>query len=257
MDDIFGQRSTAVRLDWGPVGASACGAEVAVVVDVLSFSTAVTVAVERGCRVHPSPWSDDRARAIAAEHDAVLAVGRLEALREGTTVAHSLSPATLLEAEPVERLVLPSPNGSTIVAELVESGSTVVAGCLRNARAVAAHLARALEAGRSVGVIAAGERWRHDQSLRPALEDHLGAGAILAHLDSMGHGHHFSPEATAASAMFRSAGRELGRLLRDCVGGRELTEMGFAADVTVAGAVDESATVPVIVDGAFVDGGTP
>lgn len=253
MDEVFGQRGYGVRLDWGPVGARTCGADVVVVVDVLSFSTAVTVAVERGTSVYPSPWSDDRGRAIAAQHEAALAVGRLEATRAGAVDALSLSPAALMEVEPVKRLVLPSPNGSTIVSELVETGATVIAGCLRNAHAVAARLASALDGGRSVGVIAAGERWRSDRSLRPALEDHLGAGAILAHLGALGHADRFSPEAAAASAMFTSVGTALGRLLQDCVGGRELAESGFATDVAVAAALDVSACVPVAVDGAFVD----
>ena len=48
----------------------------------------------------------------------------------------------------------------------------MIAGGLRNAAAVAAAAARA---GDVVGVIAAGERWP-DGSLRPAIEDLLGAG---------------------------------------------------------------------------------
>ncbi len=253
MGEPFGQGSYAVRLDWGPVGAVRCGADVTAVVDVLSFSTAVDVAVERGTRVYPCRFVGDHARAVATNHGAAVAVGRLEAIKDGAVVAPSLSPATLLEIPAVERLVLPSPNGSTIVMEAIGAGSTVVAGCLRNARAVAARLARALDAGQSIGVIAAGERWDFDRSLRPALEDHVGAGAILAHLEAMGYGDAFSPEARAASALFRASAESLERLLHECVGGRELSEMGFAADVTVAAALDTSATVPVIVDGAFVD----
>ena len=55
------------------------GADVAVVVDVLSFTTTLTIAVGQGTRVFPFGWKDDRAAAHAAEKDAVLAVGRLEA----------------------------------------------------------------------------------------------------------------------------------------------------------------------------------
>lgn len=79
MSEAFGQGSYPVRLDWGPVGAVRCRADWTVVVDVLSFSTAVTVAVERGTRVIPSPWDGEHARAVAANHGATLAVGRLEA----------------------------------------------------------------------------------------------------------------------------------------------------------------------------------
>ena len=46
-------------------------------VDVLSFTTTLTVAVERGMTVLPFAWKDARAAEYAAERDAVLAVGRL------------------------------------------------------------------------------------------------------------------------------------------------------------------------------------
>jgi phosphosulfolactate phosphohydrolase-like enzyme len=48
-----GQGSYEVRMDWGPSGASAVTPDcaVVVVVDVLSFSTTLSVAMERGLRV--------------------------------------------------------------------------------------------------------------------------------------------------------------------------------------------------------------
>jgi len=251
MSDVFSQRAWQVRLDWGHVGAVACAADIGVVVDVLSFSTSVTVAVDRGTHVIPCPWDGERAQALAAERDAVLAVGRLDGLRGGVAGAPSLSPAGLLTVEPVERLVLPSPNGSAISAALADAGATVVVGCLRNAGAVASWLAPALDAGRSVVVVAAGERWSVDRSLRPALEDHLGAGAILAHLAALGYVGSFSPEARAAALLADAAGPGMGELLADCVGARELSAAGFAADVAVAAEVDVSAVVPVLRHGAF------
>lgn len=249
--DLYGQRAYGVRLDWGPVGAQAARADIAVVVDVLSFSTSVCIAVERGMRVHPYPWKDLRAASFARDHDAVLAVGRLEATREGAVPAPSLSPAGLLACEPVPRLVLPSPNGSTIATALQRDGTEVLVGCLRNAGAVAAHLTGELGRGRSLVVVAAGERWGADDSLRPALEDHLGAGAVLAALAALGHGDRMSPEASTAVDLFECARADLAGRMRDCVGGRELAEKGFAADVEVASALDTSRVVPVLTDGSF------
>lgn len=249
--DLFGQGDFSVRLDWGPAGARATRADVSVVVDVLSFSTSVTVAVERGIRVFPHQWRGGRAEEFAARHDAVLAVGRLEATKDRGVVAPSLSPAGLLACEAVPRLVLPSPNGSTIAAALRQSDSNVAIGCLRNAQAVATWLTPAIEAGRSVAVIAAGERWSHDDSLRPALEDHLGAGAILSGLVALGYGDDLSPEASAAVDLLDASASHLGERMHNCVGGRELASKGFSADVDVAADLNVSSVVPVLVDGSF------
>ena len=55
----FGQRPFDIRMEWGPRGARELvdeGIAVAVVVDVLSFTTSVTVAVARGTAVLPLAW---------------------------------------------------------------------------------------------------------------------------------------------------------------------------------------------------------
>jgi 2-phosphosulfolactate phosphatase len=238
-----------VRFDWGLVGAQASGADadVAVVVDVLSFSTTTTVALDAGATVVPLPWRDDRAEAVAREHDAVLAVGRS---REGSGRV-SLSPASMRAHAPAgRRVVLPSPNGATIAHALADGGATVVAGCLRNAAAVAGWIR---QVGASVvAVVAAGERWP-DGSLRPAVEDLWGAGAVL---DALGPAD-LSPEAQAAVGAFAAVG-DIGRALHDCASGRELVTIGFAADVDIAAERDASTVVPVLRDGVFVDAvGTP
>lgn len=250
--DLFGQGDAAVRLDWGPVGARATRADISIVVDVLSFSTSVCIAVERGMRVYPYRWNDARAQAFADEHEAVLAVGRLESTKDGAAAAPSLSPAGLLSCAACPRLVLPSPNGSTIAIGLHLAGAAVAVGCLRNARAVAEWLAPAVECGRSVAVIAAGERWSYDDSLRPALEDHLGAGAILSSLVALGHGERMSPEARAAAELFNAEQGRLDQCMTDCVGGLELAGNGFKADVDAAADLNSSRTVPVLANGAFV-----
>ncbi|MEK9521679.1 2-phosphosulfolactate phosphatase [Streptomyces sp. NPDC087908] len=236
-----------VSFGWGPVEARVLGPSAAcvVVVDVLSFTTAVGVAVEAGTAVHPYRWRDATAAAHARSLGATLAVGRREA-----TPGHpwTLSPAALRAAPAPARLVLPSPNGSTIAAEA--AGATVVAASLRNHTAVARWLAERGygSAERPLAVVAAGERWP-DGSLRPALEDLLGAGAVLAGLRAAGP-HLLTPEATAAAALW-SATEDPVAALQGCDSGRELYEYGFPQDVAVAAETDSSTTVPVLVDGAF------
>jgi 2-phosphosulfolactate phosphatase len=238
-----------VRLEWGPTGARAVleEAATAVVVDVLSFTTAVTIAVERGASVLPYRWRDDSAVAYARARDAVLAQGRREALESG---APSLSPAGLVALSGVERLVLPSPNGSTIAHALAGSGATVVAACLRNASVVAEWLAP--RAADGVAVIAAGERWP-DGSLRPAAEDLWGAGAVLSGMVARGVTA-LSPEARLAATAYDAVAGDVVAELQACASGVELVEGGFAEDVRLAAELDASPILPVLTPDGFSRG---
>jgi 2-phosphosulfolactate phosphatase len=250
------QSAHRVRMEWGPTGATAVAADVTAVVDVLSFTTTVCIAVERGIAVLPYVWKDERAREYAAARDAVLAVGRFEArsLARDEPRGISLSPAEMATAEltGVERIVLPSPNGSTICFALAETGATVVAASLRNASAVAAYLAPLLRGGASCAVVAAGERWP-DGTLRPCVEDLWGAGAVIAGLVDAGRTG-LSPEARVAEHAFRAVRADLAAELAACAGGAELAAAGYADDVEVAGQLDVSRVVPVLRGGGFPGG---
>ncbi|WP_109505249.1 2-phosphosulfolactate phosphatase [Nocardioides speluncae] len=247
-DPAHTQREYAVRFDWGPTGAAATAADIAVVVDVLSFTTTLSVAVERGIEVLPFRWRDDRAAAYAEEQGATLAVGRFEARSTTAGAEVSLSPASVAAAEGLKRLVLPSPNGSAISFGLADSGAIVLGASLRNRRAVAAYVATL--AAESVTVIAAGERWP-DGSLRPCVEDLWGAGAVLSALADLGVTG-LSPEARVAEASYRAVESRLAEDLGACAGARELAEAGFADDVEVAAQLDVSHAVPLLVDGVYV-----
>jgi 2-phosphosulfolactate phosphatase len=145
--------------------------------------------------------------------------------------------------------VLPSPNGSAISAA-VES-VPVVAACLRNASAVARWIVQQGwgNVAHPVTVIAAGEHWPDRRALRPAIEDWLGAAAVIAALAGLGAGP-LSPEAVAAKACYDAIG-DIPPLIRDCASGLELAAMGFAEDVAIAVELETSTAVPVLVDGAF------
>lgn len=230
-------RPMHVALEWGPVGARTLAerSDVVVVLDVLSFSTALTVAVERGARVWPHVGGEP-ARQLARDIDAVLAGNRSS--HEGPT----LSPLSLLEVDADTRLVLPSPNGSSIAFAAINGGVPVVAGCLRNAAAVSRYVDRY----ERVALVPAGERWG-DGSLRPAYEDLVGAGAVVERILARDPSVVLSPEAEVAALAFRSL-----RPLELCPSGAELVERGFADDVRIASEVDASDVVPVLVEGRFV-----
>jgi 2-phosphosulfolactate phosphatase len=242
------QDGFAYRFGWGADGLAAlapCAAAV-VIVDVLRFTSAVSAAVEAGASVIPARWADEQAAAVAAASGALLA-GRRE---DGEP---SLSPADLLTLRPGTRLVLPSPNGATLAARARRHGaSAVLAGCFRNAAATARR-AHELASGSPIAVIAGGERTA-DGVWRPAVEDLLGAGAVLAALDPAGAvgAPRCSPEAAAARAAFVAARPLLADALLDCTSGRELVAIGFADDVHTSAALDVTDLAAQLVDGAFV-----
>ena len=202
-----------------------------IIVDVLSFSTCVDVAVARGASILPYHFRDGSAAEFAKENGAVLAGGR------GSGSAYSLSPASLESVGAGMKVVLPSPNGAALTLAAAEHDRPVLAGCLRNAGAVA-RCANAL--GRSIVVVPAGERWAEDDSLRPAVEDLVGAGAVVA---AIAHGSR-SPEAEAACAAFFHAKHDLDGFLGNCASGRELVERGYGGDVQIAARHDISSAVP-------------
>ncbi|OZE29003.1 2-phosphosulfolactate phosphatase [Rhodococcus sp. 05-2254-6] len=247
-DSVLSQNAFGLRFDWGLSGADAIvdGADIAVVVDVLSFTTTLTVAVDAGIDVIPSRWRDDRATQLAEQFDAVLAVGR-SAASPGLI---SLCPATVRAAPAPTRLVLPSPNGSTIAHELASTAPLCVGASLRNASAVAQWI-RARNPNAVTAVIAGGEKWP-DGSLRPAVEDLWGAGAVIAALVDAGAAD-VSPEARAAASAWRAVERDVGSELRQCGSSRELAGMGHLEDVDIAAEVDSSSSVPILRGGVFVD----
>jgi len=226
-----------VTCDFGPNAlANVSRDAVVVIVDVLSFSTAVTVACGRGAHIYPCQWSGERAAELARAKNARLA----------SKTRHdpfSLSPSALREIPPGTRMVLPSRNGSAIAFAARQAGFTsIVAGCLRNAAAVARWIGE-----RPAAIIACGERWS-DDSLRFAIEDWLAAGAIIVAMP-----HARSAEAVAAAAAFEWLAGDLAGALRGSLSGRELIDAGWESDVEVASELNVDEVVPALDGDAFHD----
>ncbi|MFE1666217.1 2-phosphosulfolactate phosphatase [Microbacterium sp. P02] len=207
----FDQHAYQVRFEWGVDGLRRLAAsDVIVVVDVLRFSTSVTDAAARGASV---ALSDARATSI---------------------------------------------NGAAVAAAAAERGgpsALVLAGCLRNASAVArAILDEQVRRGArtSVAVVAAGELVSREPSapVRFAIEDQLGAGAIIDALAVRGIDHS-SPEAAIAGESFRALRRAARHLVSASGSGRELAAAGHGEDVSRAAQVDADTAVAVLRAGVF------
>jgi 2-phosphosulfolactate phosphatase len=240
---MFGQEGCELRLEWAGEGVAALGGlcAVLVVVDVLSFTTSVDVVVARGSAVRPVRWLDRSTAAPTADP------------------AWTLRPSSLVAVPPGELLELPSPNGATLCDLAGRTGAAVLAGCLRNADAVA-RAALEIADGGAIGVVPAGERWgidinptgaeQHFGPLRPCVEDFLGAGAVLSALLEQAPVR-ASVEARVAADAYRGAAARLHEVIADCGSGRELIAAGHAGDVEVATQVNVSAAAPRLVDGVL------
>lgn len=235
---FYDQREFDIRCEWGAVGVSqlAPDSDAIVIVDVLSFSTCVDIAVGNGATVYPYQWKNDSAKDYAHSLDAILANPRKQ-----FDTSYSLSPVSLLRLPAGSRLVLPSPNGSSL--SLATGQTPTFAGCLRNAEAVAQSLQ---QLGKKISIIPAGERWS-DGSLRPAIEDLIGAGAVIYYLSG-----NKSPESKLAEAAFLHFKADLSSCLKQCSSGKELIGKGFSSDVDIAAALNQSRCVPMLQNGVYI-----
>jgi 2-phosphosulfolactate phosphatase len=215
----FSQKVWACRCEWGPAAVAALApADVTIIVDVFSFTTCVDIATSRGVAILPFPWNDESAAEFAREKGAELAGRRRQA-------RYSLAPESYLDAPAGLRCVLPSPNGAMVTLAAAGVSPMILAGCLRNARAIAN---AATHMGASFNVIPAGELWR-DGWLRDR-----------------------PPEADSAVAAFERHRETLVAALDACGSGRELDERGHSKDKVIAGDLDISSAVPRFDGIAFV-----
>jgi 2-phosphosulfolactate phosphatase len=234
---IFDQSEFDVRCEWGDEGLQQLApiSDVVVIVDVLSFSTCVSVATARRATILPYGPHETSAAEFAQSRDADLAGARGQS-------RYSLSPASFMDISSGIRVVLPGVNGSRL--SLLTGPTATLAGSIRNARTVAE---TAMQLGRKIAVVPAGERWKEDGSLRAAVEDLVGAGAILRHLRGS-----LSPEADSAVAVFESVKHRLLSQLTACSSGKELIARGFECDIRICAESDVDDCAPILKDGAYV-----
>jgi 2-phosphosulfolactate phosphatase len=246
---LFDQSPYDCRMEWGRRGAreAAERGDILIIVDVLSFSSTVVSALHYGALIYPYPPNLD-GKEYARMMEAEYILGRAEAGREGKP---TLSPASFNEMHVEKKYVLSSLNGAfcTWIASGVPA---LLAGSLLNASSAASvgnKLSKQLNA--SITVIPCGEQWHevtdYDDTLRPSVEDYLGAGTILSYLDG-----NKSPEAQVCENAFNSSRSRIRELLWECGSGRELRERGFENDVEHCSRLNAMKVVPFLVGDHFV-----
>jgi 2-phosphosulfolactate phosphatase len=136
-----------------------------------------------------------------------------------------------------------------IAVTAAAGGAKVLVGSIRNATAVARAVQTIQEtrqARTSVALIATGER-DGSNDVRFAVEDQLGAGAIVSALTDLGIDH-TAPDAAVAAEGFRALRRALGHLVSASGSGRDAAD---APSVAGASRLDAVSAVPVLRDRVF------
>jgi len=232
---MYAQHPYRCRLDWGRDGTRRAveRGDVLVIVDVLSFSTAAAAAIHYGGIIYPCAQDEDPVAFAQCIGGEAAAHRRRDVPKKGR---FSLSPATHVNIEPGTKVVLASPNGATC-SRYAGQVPYLFVGALVNAQAVALAVSQVIEKhGLNVTVIACGERWKtplEDGELRIAVEDYLGAGAILSYLKQ-----EKSPEARVCEGAFLHVRSGIEDVLWECGSGRELRGIGFGLDVQHAAQLD-------------------
>lgn len=235
-----------VHVEWGVTGAELAAArgDAVVVVDVLSFSTALCVATSRGvtCLVYSEAE-------IAKLGGSMALAERLDARplsnrRRVEPGGFSLSPGSLLRAEAGQRVLFTSLNGAAVTAASAAAPALMIAG-LRNAQAAVSAILELLtrpDDVERVTIVPCGEHWSSVEptatGTRYGIEDWLGAGLLCRRLGEAGL--RLTAEAEVAAHAWKGP-----EVLRACVSARELIAAGFSEDVDLALEVDADRAVPV------------
>ena len=239
-----------VKLDWDVEGLQFALEEndIVVIVDVLRFSSTITIAIANGFIIYPMS-DNERGAKFAASIGAGMS-GRLGMAK------YSLSPQSFLKHSDKDnkKVVLYSQNGAAC-AELIKENDIAYIGCLLNAKAVGEQVtAIAKEIRHNVSVIAAGEKRARELGGRLeyledeisfkkvfAVEDYLGCGAIISYINLPR-----SPEAEVCELAFRASKSKLKELLLESFSGRYLVQTKRKEDVEHSSQLNLDNVVPVI-----------
>jgi len=217
---------------------------VAVVIDVIRFSTSVLVALEAGAaevRTAPSP-ADAVRLAESLGRSAVLLCGEVggEPI-PGWDLGNS--PRELASGRVAGRTLVYSTTNGTRALERVRGAEHVLVGCLRNLGAVAA---RVRELAAPTLVVCAGREGR------VGLDDAWCAGLLAGRVSEHGGLHELDDGARVAVAAARSLGIPDRDALAATGAGAALVNIGYGGDLDVCAEMDATGAVPVLVESGLV-----
>jgi 2-phosphosulfolactate phosphatase len=214
-----------------------------VVFDVLRATTTMTAALAAGVeaiRVYPNTTAARKDAMYIGMYPAPVLCGEENCLRpEGFHLGNS--PAAFNRGEHAGHTVFMSTTNGTRAILAAKGAKLILIGALVNATAVARASA---EAGNDVTLLCAGTNGR------VAMEDVIGAGAVLGALRRVERLTEESDTARIASRLFTAASGDLREALSDSTGGRNVIAAGLAEDIVFAASLDRFRSVV----GYFTDG---
>jgi 2-phosphosulfolactate phosphatase len=209
---------------------------VAVVIDVLRWSTVVATALENGADAIECVETPEEALDLAAKH-------RTAGVLLGGERGNDRLPGFDLGNSPREygvdrvagrTIVSTTTNGTSALIATEGSRETVVAAFV-NLESVATRLIERHRAGEDIVLVAAGHAGA------PSIEDGACAGAIA---EAIGDEQAWTPAAAAAVEAWRALGRSVGRVWARSPHAASLIASGHAADLEVCAAISTLRVVP-------------
>ena len=219
------------------------GAHVAVV-DVLRATTTIAVALANGAEGVIAVGEPEDAIALGNRlgRERVLFCGERDAVRiEGFDLDNS--PASFTPQHVAGKMLVMTTTNGTRALRAVSTGASVRTAALVNRLAAADALAN--EDG-DVVIVCAGEAHGF------ALEDALGAGALVDALLAQIGDVELRDGARAAALLYRSVSARLADAIASADHAQALAHKGFARDITTSAALDTLNVVPQLRDGILV-----
>jgi 2-phosphosulfolactate phosphatase len=206
--------------------------DVCIMVDVLRASTTITVALESFDEIIPVTKLDE-ALSLASQHKAVLAGEREGATMEGFDAGNSPFEIQKFSGK---TLILTTSNGTRILESM--KGIPLI-GSFINAKSVAREALKLAQ--NQIEVVMAGVNGRF------AIEDFLGAGAIISHLQSSC----TVDEMALASVLASQDIKKTEKAVHESLSAANLRELGFEKDIEFCLQRDTSDLVPVYQKGTI------
>ncbi len=222
---------------------------VAVVLDVLRWSTVVATALRNGADGIECARTPEEALALARRlgRDRALVAGEREARPpDGFDLGNS--PGLFSPDRVAGRLiVMTTTNGTNALAQ-TEGASVRLVGCFANFASIAERLRSERAAGRPVLLVAAG------QDGVPTPEDTACAGALA---EALGGSDSWSEATRGAVALWGANGRSPARAVHGSPHAATLREAGFEGDLDACATLSSAAVVPEAMSGLRVTRGAP